>query len=412
MNKLKPCFKFYNCRRSMLIHKSEAEICINNNTYSGECDVRLEFVPSARIRIYGYFRDVQVDDARECFFDQAQISSFSINKKQIDGLKASCNGDERLKTLDITWIPRSEPINIVGNDSIQMKYLIFHIFNFDGIKFGMRNSAERYKKRMHAVFHIDLNNGDWDIEIKSLASTDDTLNHLSEKGGYALTHLGGIKKNNEELFRGDDARECLRVMRYFLSFAKGGWCGPVCAVGFGESGERIWESWTSPNESWTSYFSWYDYKKGPQLAQLFPGFMERWKDDEWQRTLCEVIYWYINANKTFRGIDAGIILAQAAIERLSFEYVVMDKRLLEAKGFKELRASDKFRLLFSSLKIPLDLGSFTPLLESHGKRCKWLDAPHALTEIRNSIVHPEHKRKGQLNKVHYEAWRLTSSCCG
>ena len=134
--------------------------------------------------------------------------------------------------------------------------------------------------------------------------------------------------------------------------------------------------------------------------------MKRYGNDDWRETLHEVIYWYLNANYSTRGIDAGIILTQAAIERLSYEFSVKDKRLLTVNGFKDLWASDKFRLLFSSLNIPLDIPSETSELQQLAGRIDWLDAPHALSEIRNSLVHPEHKRRGQFKSAYYEAWNL------
>jgi hypothetical protein len=136
--------------------------------------------------------------------------------------------------------------------------------------------------------------------------------------------------------------------------------------------------------------------------------MTRWTDDDWCEALHEVIYWYLNANNSPRGIDAGIILTQASIERLSYEYSVKDKRLLTVKGFKDLWASDKFRLLFSSLGIPLDIPATTPTLQSLAisGQMNWIDAPHAITEIRNSLVHPEHKHRGQFGTAYYEAWNL------
>ena len=91
--------------------------------------------------------------------------------------------------------------------------------------------------------------------------------------------------------------------------------------------------------------------------------MGRWENEAWCEALKEIIYWYQNANHSSRGIDAGIILTQAAIERLSYEYSVKDKRLLTVKGFKDLWASDKFRLLFSSLRIPLEIPKETPEME-------------------------------------------------
>ena len=144
------------------------------------------------------------------------------------------------------------------------------------------------------------------------------------------------------------------------------------------------------------------------MVYLFPGFMTRWENGDWREALREVIYWYLNANQSSRGIDAGIILAQAAIERLSYEFVVKDGRLLLANGFKGLSASDKFRLLFSSLNLPLEIPHETAELLTLAAKDKmnWMDAPQALAEIRNSLVHPAHKRRGQFSKAYYEAWNL------
>jgi hypothetical protein len=134
--------------------------------------------------------------------------------------------------------------------------------------------------------------------------------------------------------------------------------------------------------------------------------MKRWVDSNWRQTFQEVIYWYLNANQSQRGIDAGIILTQAALERLSYEFSVQDKKVISAKGFKDIWASDKFRLMFSSIDIPLQISSDSSDLLSMSRNLNWLDAPHALTEIRNSLVHPEHRQRGQLSDAYYDAWNL------
>ncbi|MDQ3017740.1 MAG: hypothetical protein M3R25_13600, partial [Bacteroidota bacterium] len=101
--------------------------------------------------------------------------------------------------------------------------------------------------------------------------------------------------------------------------------------------------------------------------------MKVWANDDWRGALREIIYWYLNANFPFRGNEAGIILTQAAIERLSYEYAVKDKRLVTADGFKNLWASDKFRLLFSYLRIPLDIPLATSELKklAQNQKMKW-----------------------------------------
>jgi hypothetical protein len=168
----------------------------------------------------------------------------------------------------------------------------------------------------------------------------------------------------------------------------------------------VWEWWLSPREPWRVPLSWFDPDHGSQLAALFPSFMSRGADDDWRTALDETIYWYLNANDLARRTDAGIILTQAAIERLSYEYVVKDRQLKKVEEFKNLRASDEFRLLFSSLKIPLDIPDTTPELQKLASQMNWVDAPHALTEVRNSLVHPEHKNRGRFHTAYFEAWKL------
>ncbi|MBI4830973.1 MAG: hypothetical protein HY801_05345 [Candidatus Lindowbacteria bacterium] len=121
--------------------------------------------------------------------------------------------------------------------------------------------------------------------------------------------------------------------------------------------------------------SWFDPNHCEELVNLFPGFLAKWQDVNWHEALREAIYWYLNANYTPRGIDAGIILSQAAIERLSYSYSVENNKLISSKGFKDLWASDKLRLLFSSLGLPLEIPPLLTKLSDLAKKCSWIDAP-------------------------------------
>ena len=405
MQKLEPLFDFFSDKSNILIHKSNAEVCINKTTYSGDGEIRLELLPKAGLYLYGYFHGIPVKDALESLMGQENIASFSINGNRVEGFKLSSGGDANIQEYNLKWCPRSEPIDGIGNKSTEIAHIIFHLFNFVDFS-GTRRSKEQGGSSLHAIEHMDLNCNEWNIELKSLLSTSGSFKKLKEEGGYHLTHVGSIKKHDNALFVGKDATDCLNALKFFLSFAKGGWCEPICAVGFDSNGNRVWETWSSPKEPWHVPFSWFDVRNGVQLTTLFPHFMDKWRNSDWCEAFHEVIYWYLNANFSSRGIDAGIILTQAAIERLSFEYAVKNKKLVTANGFKDLWASDKFRLLFSSLDIPIEIPKDTPEIEGLSKKFNWLDAPHALTEIRNSLVHPEHKRCGQLAGAYYEAWNL------
>ncbi|MFC1995621.1 hypothetical protein ACFLVM_01935 [Chloroflexota bacterium] len=406
--KLEPIFDFNTCESSVLLNRGRAEICIDGNTYTGNGEVRLDLLPRGRLNYYGRFQGLPFDDAVMPITGQKKISSFSINGCQVQGFAVNIGGGETSQEMKVKWCASTEPVIGLGDESTQMIRIVFHLFNFTDL-IGTQRSMKQIGTSMNAIEHVDLACDGWKVELKSLLSTRDNIKALKAEGGYRLTHVGSLEKADSIPFSGKDADDHLKALRFFLSFAKGGWCAPICVVGYDASGNRTWESWSSPKEPWHTPPSWFDPHNSSQMVVLFPGFMTRWANEDWSKALREVIYWYLNANHSSRGIDAGIILAQAAIERLSYEFVVKDRRLLTVNGFKDLWASDKFRLLFSSLGIPLDIPAETPELQNLATKgqMNWLDATHAITEIRNSLVHPEHKRHGQFVRGYYEAWNLS-----
>jgi len=58
------------------------------------------------------------------------------------------------------------------------------------------------------------------------------------------------------------------------------------------------------------------------------------------------------------------------------------------------------------MKIPPHIPDETPELQRLADEFGWKeDAPRALTEVRNSLVHPG-KRHRKFKKAHFEAWNL------
>lgn len=185
------------------------------------------------------------------------------------------------------------------------------------------------------------------------------------------------------------------------------WCTPVCAVGFDSSGSRVWENWSSPIISRSDDISWFDDYHPEQLEELFPRFMSRWCNKEWNDTLKKVIYWYVIANNV--NDDVGIILAHTALERLSYQCykakigLTEDQSkdlknlfdLLEIPDFiiddiPELRnLLPNFRNFFEKINKGIKEKKFKDL--SKNKRNKQTTTPLVLSEIRNYLVHPNHK---------------------
>ena len=393
-HRLEPAFDFVADESSVLLHQSQAEIFIDGKSYAVDGEVRLDFLPQANVLFHGRFKGLL-----PAYVENVN-SSLYINSRRVEGLLHKIEPDLFTRETTVIWCPKHKPIIGVGDESTKMKSLVFHLFNFVN-RSGTRSSKEENETSCHHPEHVDLICDEWDIELKSMSSTGDNIKTLENEGGYRLTHIGGIKKADGTAFSGKDADDCLKDLGFFLSFAKGGWCNPVCAVGFDADEKPVWESWSSPREPWHSPLSWFNPADGSQLATLFPGFMNTLTNNDGLReALREAIYWYLNANNSLSRKDAGIILTQAGIERLSYEYPV------ELEDVKKPRASDKFRNLFNVLEIPLLIPDETPELQRLADEFGWKEgAPRALTEVRNSLVHPG-KRHRKFKKAHFEAWNL------
>jgi hypothetical protein len=168
----------------------------------------------------------------------------------------------------------------------------------------------------------------------------------------------------------------------------------VCPVGFNSAGEPVWKQWNAPAQGRGSD-TWFDCEHSEQAEQLFPLFMKAWTSNKnMKRLLHDGISRFLSANNCFGGhnLDIGIIVAQSALERIAYRYIVKEKGMISPKGFKELWASDKLRLLLTTLGIPVEIPPLLSRLVEFAKEKKIGNLPHAITEIRNSCIHAEHNR--------------------
>jgi hypothetical protein len=367
---------------------------IDGQTYQGNGEVRLILLPKAGIDIYSEFQDIPDGVRLPLIFNHKTIEALTFGGRNIDGFLLDRDCDPSREKFAIRWCPRSQPIAGRGDDSTTIQRLVFHLFNFQDMD-ATRYSIVKRESDTRGIGHIDLAAGDWTIELQTLMGTPECFLRLRTEGGYGLTHVGSLQKSDGAAFSGQEAQHMLDLLRFFFSFVKGSWCYPVCPVGFDAAGERVWGLWSHPHEAWSFlYASWFDPHHPEQMVALFPAFMAKWENEDWRAALSEVLYWYLNSNQASRGTDAGIILTQSAIERFSYEYAVKDRRLVEAGGFKALKASDKFRLLFSSLDIPIDIPSSLSEISTLAMQRNWLGCGsfgtvaqrQAMTSFRSAIA--------------------------
>ena len=281
---------------------------------------------------------------------------------------------------------------------------MFHLFNFKDTWGTFRVGIE-IKNGFYSQEITELKSKKWTVEIHN-HDTKKVKEKLKETGGYGLTHVACLVRTDGTSFTAEEAEQIIGDLYLFFTFSHGAFCSPILPVGFDENEKMVWAQFNEPDRTSKSNYYWFDPHHCEELAELFPNFLSILEDERWKDTLHAVIYWYARSNSNAGGIDAGIVLTQIAIERLSFEYAVNQKKLIEAEGFKKLTASDKFRILFSSLDLPIEIPEKLPAVKTVAKRHNFIDAPHVLTKVRNSMVHSEHKKTENYSEIYFDIWQL------
>lgn len=316
---------------------------------------------------------------------------------------------------EIVFTPRKSLVKMFdGQKSISK--VVFHIYNFpdfngsDDYILTLGTPPRQGAKRCGRIIFKAAN---WRITIAATDMTDDLFKSLKNEGGYVITHMGEIEREDGSTFSIEQAEGLLSCLRQFLSFALGRWIGLSLPIGLDANGERVFEQWDLPLMAagpWNGSYSWFDLHHGSLLSEVFPEFYNLWSDDLWKGHLKIALYWYLAANErsTGIGVDAGIILAQTALERLAWAYCVEKHTIVPAKQFKRggLSAAEKLRLLLTSLDIPIGLPQSLKLLNTQHHK-KWTDIPSAITFIRNSLVHPSKKTSFVSGLHYYEVWQLS-----
>lgn len=441
-----PCYDFSAPNKpAELLPETLAQIRIEDDWFEGTATVTLEFLPAPRIVAHGVFPAVPLEIAVSVASDRGwsvgkrHVREFHVGGNEVFGFVAgtALGATPEVGSLAIDWellypwFPWSAP------DDSEISSLIFHVFYYGvprcaGIRHQRELEQPGYLLEMSHIptgFRSTFN--DWRVSLNyelppnligGIPHGSLVLREVIRQGGFLLTHVGLIERTDGSTFTGKDAFSMVSALELFLTFFKGSQCEPVCPVGFDSEGNRVWSIWSAPLQVGPGWEDWLQKNEDTDLLKeySFPGFMSMWQDQEWRRALPEVINWYCDANDLSRRVESGIICAQTALERLAFEYCIRRKKLLTPDGFRRLSAADQIRLLLGSLEIPNAIpesdrswhprryDKLTQFIEKMPKSQKWVDAPHALTEVRNSVIHPEKKRYGSIavEEVYEDAWHL------
>ncbi len=303
---------------------------------------------------------------------------------------------------EVTWCPRRQPV-LIRRVEEPVREIRFHVLNFpwfNGKGDEVRESATGGLSR-HG--RVKAQAGPWVVDLREVGNLRKIADELDESQGFAVTHRGRIVRSFGGTIDTEEACLFLDVLEDFLSFARGSCCSLGLVEARSETGCVAWERWGCRRvDPWSRSSSWFDSQRGEMLRKALPGFWRVCSASSDERAaLHRAIYWYLRADWRQSGVDGGLILMQAALERLAHTFY-------RAKNAKKQRAARWLESALVKWGVPVDLPpNFKALAAYMNSMTKGNDvrrATLALTKLRNNAVHPQ--KEPVPAGAYYEAWEL------
>ncbi len=397
---LRPCYDFKNSTNCILLLGNlpcsfvceEKEIsCKAEIVLDPDCSVDVKTEIS--LDLFEYFSFIT---------NSSKIKSINLDGKRISSFVTHVAPSSPGKAI-ITFTPNEEPVPLLGCSETKLSKVIFHLFDFKD-EIGTSRKTIQSGNGWYTLGVTELISSRWKVELHEMNKS--IKEETKKNTAPSLSHVCSLSRADGSEFDGNAARQMMLDLRLFFTFCQGAFCPPVMPVGYDTDNNKVWALGISPEQHQKSPMSWFDPHYSEELAILFPNFMLKLEDERWNETFHAVIYWGARSNNTSgSGIDTGIILTQIAIERLAYEFSLESQEKTESYC-KLTRASDKFRFLFSHLEIPQEIPNNFVKIKELAIQEGFIDAPHFLTELRNSMVHPDNKRRQLFHGLYPFAWRL------
>lgn len=405
---VKPVYSQSTVNEKLVLGKLSAEFDLNGHTHQTTIDVELTFGRKPNLRL---------------LLDESALNSGLATQLFLD---ESWDGKLRLvdlgETIDVFSVggyelaPRKSGFDL-PRSAEPLERAIVHLFNFptfndhSGGDHCLVTGDPPLQERRFCE-QTCLRGDGWKVTVVKTENADQLERDLKKEGGFAITHVAEISREDGATFSSNELKEILLKLQHFLTFALGRWAGVSLVVAFTPTNDRAFERWgtgiTCP-DYWTAGHSWFDVQNAELLRQVFPGFCKLASKPVWRDRLHEVLWWYAAANERGPTIttDMATVLAQAALELLAWLHCVCEMEMVSKQAFKPngLRASDKLRMLATSCRIPKAIPQELEALHSVQPN-PFEDCPHAITELRNATVHPDSSRK-MPDGVWYQGWRLS-----
>jgi len=261
----------------------------------------------------------------------------------------------------------------------ELKFHIVNLHNFIGrsIDYPPHESSQSSAAR-----RIALSDDNWDITIDGVENLKELLDELAREGGYAITHVGILRKRDNQPFRASEALEQMALLGFFLSFVEGRWCHPIFLIGL-RKGEIIFRDLSSRHRvtQWDTNWRW-SPSEANYLDLAYKGFVSKWNDPNWRETIALILEFYIRAN-IYHVVELSVLDSFTAMDRFASAYSLENvgsaneriRRTLALAGMDRQRPNRELCIFFE---------------EFYNRYCpprKIADGATILTDFRHGVVH-------------------------
>lgn len=309
---------------------------------------------------------------------------------------------------EFTWKAGShlDRHEFADSDSVEMYQISFFVLNLPVTANAGFIRTENGDVR---PARVTVKGGGWSINLDAVGDRRILEEDLDFNGGYAITHIGQLCREDGSGFQRGEARDVLHLLRYVMSFAAGRWVSPCLPVGYDSSGKAVWCEWSSPLvRDWGSHRGTADWYQLDHLSRLFAAVEPVWWDELKRDIFCRSVYYLIDANDP-QPMEIAVSSGQAGLELLAWVELVEETQAYSPRVYRNRRAEENIRELLGRKRIEVAIPATLVAMPGITKimtDIKIGDGPEVLTRMRNGVMHPSRTKPRFSLDQWRDSWHL------
>lgn len=379
------------------IYEGEYLLKLGENEFLIDGEIIFKWVPNLSVNFIGVPRARGADlHLKFAVGDTDNDGAIFINNIEIGKCFLTRVNEERIKGTFGKYV-------VNGDKNIAVDRIKFSVPNFYDFK-GLPIQVKSENKVNYTLGRLQFEDDKYLITIDKCIDYKDRIELLEDESGYLILCNGelSVKKGVITLA---ETKEILACLNNFLTLLNGKKTAALFAQGIFEE-QIIWTDFTPYIiDSHKNVQSWSRTNETKEFNSLWKIFRNKWCIKENRNFFSSVLHWYSEANQHAALIDGSIILAQTALELIYNWWIVEEKEMILGKDSDSISASNKIRLLISQLNVsnnpPLGFDGLIEFMKSLKIATK--DAPEAIVNVRNAIVHSQKDKREKLSKIENRA---------